>query len=200
MRQLFFLLLFFTIVSIPVYAQDNRPFEENFLRIGYFNIPLLDNNSSLEFQLSEKNGSLNLPDVVEKEHSDRKPPLRGGRVASELLIGTIGGFLGFLGGGIIGLFAGISCEDEGYGSCEITDDFSIYTFLIGTSLGSMGGVYLIGSKGNETGSPWATLGGSILGVLGGLGLIAIVSVLNDGEWTNAAAWGTAFGLCVLSSI
>ncbi len=70
--------------------------------------------------------------------------------------------------GIVGVYVGAGLE------LELTDsknEFSgfggaIIGALIGYTLGSATGVYLVGNIGDGTGSFLATLGGSILGVLG----------------------------------
>ena len=104
-------------------------------------------------------------DVENKAQRGEKPPLSGGRITGEILVGGVGGIVGGLGGGFIG--AGVA--REGYPN-------ELVGFIIGGSigytLGSSIGVYLVGNTGGETGSFLATLGGSLLGF--GLGLAGFI--------------------------
>jgi len=78
------------------------------------------------------------------------------RIGGEFAAGGAGGFIvGIIGGGIGARLD--NSNDCFWGSCLFPG------FLIGYPIGAAAGVYLIGNIGNETGSFWATLGGSILG-------------------------------------
>ena len=79
-----------------------------------------------------------------KEQKVEKPPLNGGRIASEILSGTGLGFLGYILRWRIG-------------------DPSIVGDVVGLTFGSSLGVYIVGNIGNETGSYLATLAGSACG-------------------------------------
>lgn len=83
------------------------------------------------------------------------PPLEIERIFGEILVGAA---LGAGGGCSLGFLCTIS---GGMWGCIVPIFVSA---LIGSSLG----IYLIGSIGNQTGSYWATLGGSVLGMVGGL--------------------------------
>ena len=93
-----------------------------------------------------------------------KPPLNNGRITGEILAGGTGAFaLGAL-GGYIGLEL-----DWGEDLDFLFPESSAIGIFAGCTLGSAVGVYIVGNIGNETGSFLATLGGSIVGMLAGLG-------------------------------
>jgi hypothetical protein len=106
------------------------------------------------------------PTTIEYEHLERDetPPLSGARVAGELLAG---GALGIIVGGIGGaaLGARISKSFEG----------GLLSGMAGMTLLAPVGVYLAGNSGDETGSFGAALGGSALGLVAGLGAVALAS-------------------------
>ncbi len=92
-----------------------------------------------------------------------RPPLHLERVLLELLIGGTCGVLGGVVGGMIGFLIDVSITRH-------SSEFGgLGGFLIGGSLGltlgSTGGVYSVGHYGDETGSFWATFGGSVFGFL-----------------------------------
>ena len=106
------------------------------------------------------------PPVASQPVPLTKPPLAGGRVVGEVLVG---GMLGFV-GGAGGIFLGVVKE----GDCDPCG-FPIYTFaggVIGVSLMSSLGVYLVGQSGPQTGSFGATLGGALVGSLASIGIVA----------------------------
>lgn len=111
-------------------------------------------------------------DVENKAQRGEKPPLSGGRITGEILVGGVGGIVGGLGGGFIG--AGVA--GEGYPE-ELVG--GIIGGSIGYTLGCSIGVYLVGNIGNETGDFLATLGGGILGGLAGI--FAITAIIKDLE-------------------
>ena len=89
-----------------------------------------------------------------------KPPLSGARIASEIL-GSVGGEIL---GGIVGVYIGARIAGrEGAG------------WVVGSTIGTATMVYLVGNIGNQTGSFWATLIGSILGV--GVEVIASENII-----------------------
>jgi len=98
--------------------------------------------------------------------SPAEPPLDGGRMVGETLVGAGVGFVGMVLGGAAGV--GIECS----GGCP--GEFgglggAIIGGAIGGVVGIGTGVYLIGNAGDQTGSYGATIGGALLGAtLGGL--------------------------------
>ena len=103
--------------------------------------------------------------MEETERKVGKPPISVWRIAGELLAGGLGG----AGVGSLVLYAGVLSLER-----TSLDDFAALGFamfigligsVVGPLLGSTIGVYLVGSLGDETGSLWITLGGSIIGVL-----------------------------------
>lgn len=90
-------------------------------------------------------------------------------IVGELLLGSIGS-IGF---GIAGASIGTGLSnDEGW-FADLGE--AIIGYLIGSTLGSSLGVYIIGASGDEKGSFGSTLGGSILGTAVGIGLLYITA-------------------------
>ncbi len=90
------------------------------------------------------------------------PPLKGGRIASQVIFGSIGGIVG-----IIGIASIMRATDPpGPERYDDSEHSSVPVILsIGSTLGSAITVYGIGTIGDQAGSFWATLGGSIVGGL-----------------------------------
>lgn len=106
------------------------------------------------------------------------PELDGGRIVGEVLLGYLGGFVGILGGGLIGA---ATCNDSSSG-----DEFGcLGPILIGAAIGGTltmaAGVYVVGSSGNQGGSYAAALGGTVLGGLLGI----VVAAAGDGNSAGA---------------
>jgi len=104
---------------------------------------------------------LNEEEAGKTEAKAVKPPLNWGRVAGEIAVGGLSGYIAGLGFAYLAYLAsGKDWRDEdawvaaGYGG------------IIGLSIGSALGVCFIGTRGNETGSFIATLLGSIIGLAG----------------------------------
>ena len=93
------------------------------------------------------------------------PSLKCSRVASQVIFGSIGGIVGIVGSIGIGrlLSAGNQSGPERHDDAEHRGMAVILS--IGSTLGSAMTVYGIGTIGDQTGSFWATLGGSIVGGL-----------------------------------
>lgn len=95
--------------------------------------------------------------AAERESAPR-PPLNAGRIAGEILSGTVCG---------IGLaLAGWATYNPNAG--PIVNRFlpgGVYGASIGFIIGTPLGIWIVGSIGNETGSFFAALGGSFLGAL-----------------------------------
>jgi len=91
------------------------------------------------------------------------PPLSGGRIVGELLLGGIGA----LGGGYVGGAIGASSCSGGYSDidCLVPILLGIY---VGGVIGMSTGVYVVGAGGDQRGSFGATLGGAAAGALVGL--------------------------------
>jgi hypothetical protein len=115
--------------------------------------------SPMQLQLADHLNQLNTSFSENKRRE--RPPLSGVRIAGELLAGAGTGVLsGYITHKIVGDYEKNSPEDSGgFGQ--------IFIFISGFSLGTHIGIYLVGTMGNETGSYFVTLTGSILGLLGG---------------------------------
>ena len=101
--------------------------------------------------------------------SSETPPLSGGRVIGEAAIGSLFLVGGTIGGAYIGygLETTDGCHDEfcGLGGAIIGG-------AVGMTFVTPLGVYLVGNSNGETGSLGATIGGSVIGTLVGVGLAA----------------------------
>jgi hypothetical protein len=108
-------------------------------------------------------------------------PLKAGKVAGEILAGGLaGGGLG-VAGGFIG--AGIKVGLFPDNVTPIGDLLGLYIgFPIGYTIGCSLGVYWVGSRGDETGSYLATLGGSILG-----STVSFANII--ALWHGSNLWG-----------
>lgn len=110
-------------------------------------------------------------DKIYEEPTQQKKRKVGGEL--ELLLGSVGSLgVGFF-GAMIG--AAVSHEDEGW-----SPERGLCGYLIGSTLGSCIGVYLIGTSGDNTGSFGMTFLGSILGTGIGIGLMIVVDNLELG--------------------
>jgi hypothetical protein len=112
-----------------------------------------------------------------------RPPLNGVRILGEFLGGVVGGFVG----GIIGIYYGWNTGVDFLG-------------FIGFPVGSALGVYAIGEIGNETGSWWATLGGSAVGTVASFVLNSYGLFDNLGNDDFRTLWMATCSLSTLGSI
>jgi hypothetical protein len=117
-------------------------------------------------------------------------PVDPGKVVGELLVGCLGTVVG---GSIC---AGICNKiDSGGGSggfFHFDSDGTVGAlvgYMIGSNLGSAAGVCLVGNSDGESGSFWAALGGSFLGMLGS-GLLSSAIVKDSGN--DGPSWATFF--------
>lgn len=115
------------------------------------------------------------------------PPLDGGRLIGELLLGGVIGF----GGAIVGGFAGASMCSGG------SDDFGcVGSILLGGYLvGAVGfglGVGIVGRAGSQTGSIGAAIGGTLLG-----GVVSLLSLYSDND---GIVVGAMIGMPVLGGL
>lgn len=100
---------------------------------------------------------------------DETPPISGTRLAGEALLGG----LFAVGGGIGGAYMGFAIETAGDCNGEFCGLGGIILGgAIGLTFATPVGVYLAGSHSGETGSLGATIGGSVLGSLVGIGAAA----------------------------
>jgi hypothetical protein len=108
------------------------------------------------------------------------PALDGSRVGGEIAVATLLLVGGAYVGGRIGYEAALDCPRE-YEGCG--DDALLHGGLpggaIGGVIGATAGVFVIGNLGDETGSLWATLGGS-----GGGALFATAAILWSSDGGN----------------
>src|SRR5262245_7002499 len=99
------------------------------------------------------------------------PPLSGGRLAGEALLGCVFA----VGGGLAGALAGQTVQHN----CGLDSNCGFGGLVLGGAAGlafaTPIGVYLIGSEGDQTGSFGWTLAGSAIGTVVGVGLFAVVS-------------------------
>ncbi len=116
------------------------------------------------------------------KQNGQKPPLSVGRIASEILAGTAAG---------LGIPVAVLAVCYVLGSNPPEDCFGVgglvalvYAFLIIPpvyALGTVVGVYLVGSRGKQTGSFLLTLGGGFVGGLGMLMLLPFAFYLLTGS-------------------
>lgn len=117
-----------------------------------------------------KQGRLAGGNVESKEQQYEKPPLSGRRIAEEIIVGCAGGFaVGVpcaLAGGAVGASMTYDPDypDSWFPSLGMIFGAAI-GFGISYPLGSATGVYLVGTRGNVTGSFLATWVGTIVGLL-----------------------------------
>ncbi|MBC8230129.1 hypothetical protein H8E77_11330 [bacterium] len=111
-------------------------------------------HQSFQAFTSPKTYLLSATEVDTKEQRNAKPPLSVRNITNELISGTVGGIC-------VGYYVGWFAGNIGY--------------FTGYMLGSSSGVYRAGNMGNETGSFWATLGGSVLGGILGVGIILVTN-------------------------
>jgi hypothetical protein len=122
----------------------------------------------LLLQLPDQTYLLGVTDVEGKRQKTDKPPLNAIRITGEILAGEVGGIGGAVAGFAVGFVMDYAIfvslleikEPEGLMPCTVIGAVAGYTF------GTAGGVYLVGSIGNETGSFWAALAGSSVGIMG----------------------------------
>ena len=97
-----------------------------------------------------------------------KPPLSGVRIGYEFL------------GGVAGTYVGVTLSfipmilHAKYSDSSHHAFFSRVLWVTAQTLSSSIGVYLVGDTDDETGSFWATWGGSILGIVSGIGLYGLL--------------------------
>lgn len=98
------------------------------------------------------------------------PPLSAGRLAGEVFVGSLFLAGGAVGGAVIGDTLWTNREGCGFSPVCLG---GLVGAVAGIGLVAPVGVYLIGASGRETGSFGATLAGSAIGTVVGLGAIAI---------------------------
>ena len=132
-----------------------------------------------------KDSLSSLPDSVLR---NMKPPLSPGRILGEVGAGILGSIAGAFGGALI--FGAIY-----YGSGGGVDENAFNAIMItGFSLGSSSGVYLVGNKGNQTGSFWATVSSSAIGGIIGLTIESFVKGNGEIDIKNNGITLTITGL------
>lgn len=110
------------------------------------------------------------------------PPLSGGRVLGEFLLGGVTGAVGVVGGAYIGygLETSGGCGGEWCGIGGM-----IVGGFVGYTLAAPIGVYAVGSSGDQTGSFGWTYGGSLIG--GGVGILLAASGSEGGAVLGLAS-------------
>jgi len=152
----------------------------------FFNLP--------DLQSSNPTDLFRITDFQNTGQKEEKPPLRGGRIAGEIGAGAGCGILAGSVGFLIG--AAITPAGEGqFGELKKVGGGGI-GFFIGYPLGNSIGVYLVGNRGNETGSFGTTLLGSMAGMVAALLPIIIFQDDYPG-WIGLPAF---FGLPIAGGI
>ncbi len=106
-------------------------------------------------------------------HADEKPPLSPVRIAGEIVCGYSAG----LAGGVVSVLALKPIADSVSGGRDVILAIGVST---GYAFGSVGGVYLVGSLGNQTGSFSTTMLGVLMGAAVGVtGAIITVAIIGD---------------------
>lgn len=119
---------------------------------------------------------------LEADEPEGTPPISGGRLVGEFLLGGMAGVVGGIGGAYIGygLETSGGCNDEWCGIGGL-----ILGGIAGYTLAAPLAVYAVGSSGNETGSLGWTYGGSLIGA--GFGLMMLASESEAGVMLGLAA-------------
>jgi hypothetical protein len=102
------------------------------------------------------------------------PPLDGGRIIGEILLGGLSAGLGILGGGLIGVAV---CADDG-GEFSCLGSAIVGAYFGGAAMFGLG-VYAAGQAGDQTGSLGAAMLGGMLGA--GVGLGALFALEESSE-------------------
>jgi hypothetical protein len=138
----------------------------------------------LEAQLRDAPPGAQVALDAEMPVCSRTPPLSGGRLGGEILLGGAAG----IGGGFLGAVIGAGMTKN---NCQQGQDLcglggAIVGGYIGAVLAPPLAVYLVGASGDQTGSAGATFGGALLG--GAVGLAAGIGVgRENGELGVAVA-------------
>ena len=164
---LLILLIFGNVVS--AYADDfsnesNSPFKGTIFDKKIWNLDIPDKTQE-ERYLNDNNidipGSMGMEKSVDYRIT-RTPPLNHGRVAGEIVSGSLGSILFFAGG------AALTPCGDGAGFACLGD--KLLGGFIAAPIGSAVGTYLVGNTKKETGSFLKTLLGSTLGLVLGTAL------------------------------
>ena len=109
--------------------------------------------------------------IENKKQSRQKPPLSAGRIACEILAGVLAGFavpvplayaVGYV---MLYVIYGAPPDDKNLGLAGfLVFGAMAFSFLILYGPATAIGIYLVGTRGNQTGSFWVTVGGLFLGV------------------------------------
>ncbi len=108
--------------------------------------------------------------AVASPSSAEEPRPRAGYYGGQFLAGMAGTGAGFFGGGLIAV---ILARDDRNREYELIGNF-VLGGLIGTTVATAGGVYLVGTNDRFGGSFGPTWTGAIAGTLGGLGWMALM--------------------------
>jgi hypothetical protein len=163
------------------------------LLVGGRENSLAQNVSSVLPEYTQSDDSSTAASLQERADKNFKyikaDPVGPGKVAGELLAGSIGSVMG---GSICARIGfGIGSEGGGGGFCSFDEGGligALVGYAIGSNLGSATGVCLVGNSGGESGSFWAAFGGSLLGMLGG-GLLSVAILRSsDNEESSLAAF------------
>jgi hypothetical protein len=166
------------------------------LLVGVRENSLAQNGNSISLVNAQSTDSSTVPSLQERAESNFKyvkaDPVGPGKVAGELLAGSIGAVVG--GSICAGIGFGLGSMGSSEGSCDGFFCFdeggiigALVGYAVGSTFGAATGVHLVGSSDEETGSFWAAFGGSLLGILGS-GLLSSAIVKDFGN--DGPSWAT----------
>jgi len=169
---------------------------------GSFETSLAEEKSSV-FQtnalLSDSLRAQSLQERIDNNSNYLKPgSLKAGKVAGEVLLGGVGAVAAGVAAGVIGFHITYDEAEDGWMNFSGWPG-AIAGYLVGSNLGSAAGVYLIGKSGDEKGSFFATVGGSLVGTLvGGATAVALITDNDEGTlpfavFTTAQVTGATIG-------
>jgi hypothetical protein len=147
------------------------------LLAGGWENSLAQNGNSILPAYAQSIDSSKVPSLQERADRNFKyvkaGPVKSGKIAGELLVGSLGAVTG---GAILAFLGSETLSSDDGGIVDAGQIFgALVGYFFGSNLGSATGVCLVGNSGGEKGSFKASFGGSILGTLVG-GMISAAMV------------------------
>ena len=105
------------------------------------------------------------------------PPLSGGRVAAQVVVGALGTPIGFVAGGLLTKRVA-RAAGAGDDAASRAGDLGGWT---GAALATAAGPRIIGARGPVTGSYWAAVGGAVAGGVGSYLVVRLNERAEDDE-------------------